>query len=201
MLKSLQRALTERAPTDSFQRAAKGVRRQREVGCLWLPSRSFELRLGRHADAALEADGFFEPEWRFLRNPEWYRGWLLPFVSRFRPWTAVFLFFRGRAPPSEPCFGYARALSTTYRFFSRDLTAIPHRESKRGVKSVWKSPLSTLQTERFCHIIPTNHRFTRQIIGRFPHKSGINPYQKPQRAPPQGITKGIDKNGQKESQN
>ena len=65
MLKSLQRALTERAPTDSFQRAAKGVRRQREVGCLWLPSRSFELRLGRHADAALEADGFFEPEWRF----------------------------------------------------------------------------------------------------------------------------------------
>ena len=98
MIKSLQRALTERAPTDSFQRAAAGVRRQREVGCLWLPSRPFELRLGRHADAALEAEGFFEPEWRFVRNPEWYRGWLMPFVSRACPWTAVFLIFGNTFP-------------------------------------------------------------------------------------------------------
>ena len=178
MLKSLQRALTERAPTDSFQRAAKGVRRQREVGCLWLPSRSFELRLGRHADAALEADGFFEPEWRFLRNPEWYRGWLLPFVSRFRPWTAVFLFFSGDSPTERAVFRLCtRYLHHTPRFLPRfDGDSPPRKQARRkiGVK------------------IPTFDFADGEFLSHYPHKSPFSTANR-QTSPPQTRNKSLSK--------
>ena len=52
--------VTERESKERFQRVAVGVRRQRGVEFLWLPSRSFEHLLGRHAGAALEARDFFE---------------------------------------------------------------------------------------------------------------------------------------------
>ena len=58
-------AVTERESKERFQRVAVGVRRQRGVEFLWLPSRSFEHLLGRHAGAALEACDFWVKEGRF----------------------------------------------------------------------------------------------------------------------------------------